>query len=118
LELVDRPNDLKFEMTARAVGRETVARYLNNGEFKSDEGRSVEGKDANRSWLRELTRWNYQKVVKFRGPEGKEEFERKAAEYAVCDRALCLLLEELLIAHLESTDFGTEGTRRTSTCYS
>jgi hypothetical protein len=36
IELVDGPYDIRFELTARAVGREWVEHYLANGEFKND----------------------------------------------------------------------------------
>jgi ribosomal protein L17 len=76
IELVDGPRDIRFEMAARAVGRETVSRYLKKGQYVS------EGDAGANSWLRDVTKWNMDKVLKYRGAEGRAEFEKKAAEWA------------------------------------
>jgi large subunit ribosomal protein L17 len=59
--LVDGPRDLRFEMTARATGRERAM-----------------GEE------RELTGRNRERVLKFRDEAGVAEFERKAEEFEVC----------------------------------
>jgi large subunit ribosomal protein L17 len=68
LELVDGPRDLKFAMTARAVGRETASSLA-----VDQPGRS----------LREQTKMAVEKVLKFRGEEGREAFERLSQKHAV-----------------------------------
>ena len=60
LSLVDGPRDLRFEMTARATGRERAM-----------------GEE------RELTGRNRERVLKFRDEAGVREFERKAEEFEV-----------------------------------
>lgn len=90
LELVDNPRDLKFEVTARAVGWELLASKLkttpprtliNNGVhdvenvIKQEQGLGM--KDSGD--LRPTTRWNLQKVLRFR-PEGALQTLGKKAE--------------------------------------
>lgn len=71
-------------MTARAVGRETVQRYLHRGEFRNGDGlKDVLEKEEGRSWLRERTKWSLEKVLKYRSPEAMEEFQAKAVDWAV-----------------------------------
>lgn len=83
LELVDGPRDLKFEMTARAVGKETLARYLHHGEFRNGDGlKDALEKEEGRNWLRERTKWNLEKVLKYRSPQALEEFQNKAVNWA------------------------------------
>jgi large subunit ribosomal protein L17 len=60
LSLVDGPRDIRFEMTARATGREKAL-----GE------------------TREMTERNRDKVLRYRGEEGRRAFEAKADEFAV-----------------------------------
>lgn len=74
LSLVDGPRDLKFEMAARAVGVESVRRGMRKGEQAL--GGAWEG-------LREFTARSADKVLKYRGAEGRETFEAKARAYAV-----------------------------------
>lgn len=94
LELVDNPRDLKFEMTARAVGWECLraSSRLQDVPLLKKNGIDVTEvvkretaleADAPRMVLRPLTRWNMQKILKFREPAGVAEFVRKANSYAV-----------------------------------
>ncbi|KAG8927298.1 hypothetical protein FRC02_008311 [Tulasnella sp. 418] len=82
LELVDNPRDIRFEMTARAVARETVQKWLSSkGEMAKDKsliGDAIEDKP----WIRDNTKDAYLSVVKFRGEEGRIQFEKKAIEWA------------------------------------
>ncbi|KAG8715671.1 hypothetical protein FRC11_001618 [Ceratobasidium sp. 423] len=67
LQLVDGPRDLKLQMAARAVGRETAS------SFAVDEpGRG----------LRERTKWAVDKALKFSGEDGKKRLEKIAQEHA------------------------------------
>jgi len=92
LELVDNPRDLRFEMTARAVGWELLRENLttqepvsliNHGidgaqdliENERQLGRREEGK------LREKTRWNLQKVLRYRDANAPLEITKKAGDY-------------------------------------
>jgi large subunit ribosomal protein L17 len=74
LSLVDGPKDLKFEMLARAVGKETVRASLHGVKVE------VEGDDW--AGLRERTKRGVEKVLKFGGPQRRTELEDKAKEFA------------------------------------
>ena len=65
MSLVDGPRDLKFEMTARAWGRERAM--------------DQEGE-------REMTSRNKEKVLRYRGEEGLKDFEERAERFAVSSR--------------------------------
>ncbi|KAL1753295.1 ribosomal protein L17 [Schizophyllum commune] len=94
LELVDNPRDLKYEMTARAIGFELVRTRLqrsNNLEHIVNEpAKGTEEmlqKEAQLEYgqsgkLRPKTRWNLQKALKFRGPEAVKDLSRKVAQYS------------------------------------
>ncbi|KAF8912742.1 ribosomal protein L17 [Gymnopilus junonius] len=93
LELVDNPRDLRWEMTSRAVGREIVKNNLRKDSFENilNEGGSgaLQVLQSERSMdvdekgiLRSKTRWNVQKVLRYRGEEALTELSHKAADYA------------------------------------
>ena len=96
IELVDNPRDLKYEMTARAIGFELVRTRLqrsNNLEHIVNEpAKGTEEmlqKEAQLEYgqsgkLRPKTRWNLQKALKFRGPEAVKDLSQKVAQYSVC----------------------------------
>ncbi len=86
VSLVDGPRDLKFEMVARTVGRETA--QLRAAEGKED---AVEGWEG----MNEVTRKSVEQVLKFRGEEGKKALEDRARDFAVSLAlfiGLCLLI--------------------------
>lgn len=96
LELVDNPRDLKFEMTARAVGWELLSKRIRNEtpealmqkrpenvKFVVLEER-LRGPD-DRGALRNRTRWNLQKVLRFRGDDAVKELQKKAVDHMVRD---------------------------------
>lgn len=68
LELVDGPRDLKFAMTARAVGRETASLFVS---------------EQSEHRLRGGTKQAVQQVLKYRDEQGKKAFEKLAQEHAV-----------------------------------
>ncbi|KAH9486856.1 50S ribosomal protein L17 [Psilocybe cubensis] len=93
LELVDNPRDLKWEMTSRAVGWELLKdklrtsspdQLLNEGGDKalqvlrSERNMSVEEKGV----LRSTTRWNVQKILRYRDQNAITELSKKASNYA------------------------------------
>lgn len=81
IELVDGPHDIKFELTARAVGREWVEHYLVNGEFK---GNTLDVADpSGRGILRPITELNFQKALRYRSEEDKHRFFLMASLWAV-----------------------------------
>ncbi|EJT99843.1 ribosomal protein L17 [Dacryopinax primogenitus] len=91
LELVDNPRDLRFAMTARAVGRETLGWRGLPGLDIAGEGQTREqevvarepdlaGKEVDRL-LREKTRLNRAKVLRYRGKQGREELNAAARGY-------------------------------------
>lgn len=95
LELVDNPRDLRFEMTARAVGWELLGKRLGPGGPKAlarsgitDLEQIVEkertlGPDQ-RGELRAKTRWNVQKLLRFRSADAAATLVAKAEDHAVC----------------------------------
>ena len=99
LELVDNPRDFKFEMTARAVGRElltdklrwnTPRGVLNNGvtgahASVSDE---LQLKVSDKGQLRSMTRRNLQKVLRYRGREALADISQKATAHIVSPRVV------------------------------
>lgn len=76
VSLVDGPRDVKFEMAARAVALETAAAARN-----FDGG--VDDLPQDDSLLRPRTAKAREKVLKFRGDEGKKEFEKLSKDYGV-----------------------------------
>lgn len=81
---MDGPRDLKFEMVARAVGKETLSLGLGSEEGlkrildspAETFGRPLDG-------LRERTKRGMEKVLKFRDEDGKRIFQEKAVRFAV-----------------------------------
>lgn len=95
LEFVDNPQDIKFEMTARAVGWELLAKQIKQDGPRQAMSGGVEGvRDLieqelrtgpkEKGELRERTRWNLQKVLKFRGEGAVAELQKKAEDHMVC----------------------------------
>ncbi|KAK7463667.1 54S ribosomal protein L8, mitochondrial [Stygiomarasmius scandens] len=94
LELVDNPRDLRFEITSRAVGWEllkekfktqkpvNVVRSGLQGTHKVVESeQKLEFGEAG-GLLRPKTRWNLQKVLRFRSPDASLQLSEKATKYA------------------------------------
>ncbi|KAG6845771.1 hypothetical protein H0H87_003825 [Tephrocybe sp. NHM501043] len=93
LELVDNPRDLRWEMTSRAIGWEMVKERLkkyrplaiiNKGPVGTHAVVEAEKNmkfDEPRGILRPKTRWNIQKVLRYRNEKASEELSGKAAEY-------------------------------------
>ncbi|KAG9007295.1 hypothetical protein FRB94_014510 [Tulasnella sp. JGI-2019a] len=82
LELCDNPRDIKFEIVARSVGRETVQRWLKTG----GKARADQPEESNslmdKPWIRETTKINYQQLMKFATDERKTAFESRAIHWA------------------------------------
>jgi hypothetical protein len=75
VELVDGPRDLRFEMVARAVGREVAqAGVAFEGEAGGEELEGV---------LRERTKLGLDKVLRYRGEAGRKNFMDKAKAWEV-----------------------------------
>ncbi|KAG6842585.1 hypothetical protein C0991_000111 [Blastosporella zonata] len=93
LELVDNPRDLRWEMTSRAVGWEMVKGRLKMHKPLAILNKGSEGTQAvietekNMKFdepggiLRPKTRWNLQKVLRYRDDKASAELSEKAAEY-------------------------------------
>ncbi|KAG6330095.1 hypothetical protein ID866_8996 [Astraeus odoratus] len=89
LELVDNPRDFKFEMTARAVGRDLLTDrlrwnsprgVLNQGVNAPDSiTREVKLGSHDKGELRPATRRNLQKILKYRGSSVLREIGKKAS---------------------------------------
>lgn len=82
LELCDNPRDIKFELTARAVGRQTVQRWLKTRGTAQADNSGEYGTLADRPWIRDITKVNYTQLMKFASDERKLEFENKAIDWA------------------------------------
>jgi large subunit ribosomal protein L17 len=89
LEMVDGPRDLRFEMTARAVGfemvREGAAVVKGAREVVEKERKVVDGPSRG-GLLRPKTRWYLQKVLRFRDGRGVSEMSQKVEDYVVRNR--------------------------------
>jgi large subunit ribosomal protein L17 len=94
LELVDNPRDLRWEMTSRAAGWELLRDKLKHqrpeGIINAGAEKAVEILRAERGRahgekgiLRPKTRWNLQKVLRYRNKDAVTDLGKKAAEYAV-----------------------------------
>lgn len=103
LELVDNPQDIKFEMTARAVGWDLLAKHIKQGGPHKAMADGVEGvRDVieqelktgpgEKGELRALTRWNLQKVLRFRGEDAITELQKRAQDHIVCFQHLTMRL--------------------------
>ena len=104
LELVDNPRDIRFEMTARSVGWELLGKKVGSSSV-GDGDRDVKGlinsgvrgvhdvvqeekekKIGCARWggeLRPKTRWNLQKVLRYRKVSAVKELGTKAEEHIV-----------------------------------
>lgn len=76
VSLVDGPRDIKFELTARAAARESAVLANYKGVDALPEGFDTSG-------LRERTAQAVDKVLKYRGEKGKQEFTKLAKEFSV-----------------------------------
>jgi ribosomal protein L17 len=102
LELVDGPKDLKFEMAARATGWDVLSGRLKTRSARSlvKEGVVVDsieetvereqtlgggggGGGGEESELRERTRWNLRKALRYRPAEDVKRFGEKVQEHMV-----------------------------------
>lgn len=94
LELVDNPRDLKFAMTARAVGWELLGKKVGKEGPKAAVASGVPDVEEvisrekalgpeGRGQLRPITRRNIQKVLKYRGSEGVEKMSELAEDHVV-----------------------------------
>ncbi|KAI0756621.1 mitochondrial ribosomal protein L17 [Daedaleopsis nitida] len=112
LELVDNPRDLRFAMTARAVGWELLGRKVGQDgpravvasgipEVGEVVAREKEVGPDERGQLRPITRTNLQKVLKFRGSEAMEEFSTLAEDHVDTLLAQPLAMKEIVAAKQE-----------------
>lgn len=114
LELVDNPRDFKFEMTARAVGRDLLTEKLRrntprtvlNSGVDATESITKEVKLAARDKgeLRPSTRINLQKVVKYRASSALKEIGNRASTWIETLLAIPLQQKRAQIATDASAD--------------
>lgn len=94
LELVDNPRDIKLEMTARAVGWELLKEKIQSKDVSELIRNGVDGVDAlvlkeldlkpkEAGQLRPNTRWNLQKVMKYRDSAALAHIVEKAEDHVV-----------------------------------
>jgi len=95
LELVDSPRDIRYEMTAMSVGWDVLSKRVGQTPGKdlvnqgvTDLGELVEkerkrGAKKSSETLRQRTRWNLKKVLRYRGEEGVQDLARKAENHIV-----------------------------------
>jgi large subunit ribosomal protein L17 len=107
LELIDNPRDLKFDVTARAVGWELLASNLKvkgpntlASEGVGDIQRTLQHEcklgPKDLGTLRPITRRNLQKVLKFRPKNTIQDLQKKAEDHIVCTFLLihsCILFD-------------------------
>ncbi|RPD64954.1 mitochondrial ribosomal protein L17 [Lentinus tigrinus ALCF2SS1-7] len=109
LELVDNPRDLRFAMTARAVGWELLGKKVGQQgpkavvasgipEVEDVIEREVETGLNERGQLRPITRRNLQKVLKYRGEEGVEKLTKLTEDHVDTLLAQPLALKEIVAA--------------------
>jgi len=107
LELVDNPRDIRLEVTARAVGWELLKERLQKGDVSEILQKGVDGAEelimneitlepTEVGLLRPATRWNLQKVLRFRGPSLIEDIARKAQDHIHLLLAKPVLMRTLL----------------------
>ena len=100
LELVDNPRDIKFEMTARAVGWELLGKKVNTASPQEALQSGVEDVEGivereralgpkDKGALREKTRWSLQKVLRFRGKDAVKTLREKAEDHIVRSMLSC-----------------------------
>ncbi|KAG8850572.1 hypothetical protein FRB96_009663 [Tulasnella sp. 330] len=82
LELCDNPRDIKFELVARSVGRETVQRWLKTGGNARADQPEASNSLMDKPWIRETTKVNYGQLMKFATDERKTAFESRAIHWA------------------------------------
>jgi ribosomal protein L17 len=115
LELVDNPRDLRMEITSRAVGWELLKENLKAQNPSAIIDRGVQGTqeliEKERSLapktpglLRERTRWNLQKVLKFRDPSAVADVGKKASSYIDLLVAKPLVMRALLDSEKEKRE--------------
>ena len=95
LELVDNPRDLRFEMTARSVGWEVLGKKIGEGGVKELVNKGVHdikdivekememGHVKKGGELRWRTRWNLQKVLRYKKDDATRELRNKAQDHIV-----------------------------------
>jgi large subunit ribosomal protein L17 len=107
LELVDNPRDIRLEITARAVGWELLKENLLSGDVSEilekgvggaqeliEEELEIDRKEVGR--LRSATRWNLQKILRYRNPSLIVDIGKKAQDHAVCSLLACFCLPTLM----------------------
>ncbi|KAI0361201.1 mitochondrial ribosomal protein L17 [Trametes cingulata] len=115
LELVDNPRDLRFQMTARAVGWELLSKRVGQEDPQSlvatgvPDIQDVIAKEKTvsleeRGALRTFTRRNLQKVLRFRSPEAVEEMSKIAEDHVDTLLAQPLALKEIASAKQEKKE--------------
>lgn len=94
LELVDNPKDLRWEITARAIGREVlqdklrVEKPLNLIKTGVHSTQTIIESEKNvefgqKGLLRPKTRWNMQKMLRFRDKDAVLKLTRNVGNYIV-----------------------------------
>jgi len=93
LELVDNPRDIRYQMTAMSVGWDVLGKHVGRtpGKDLINEGvtdleelvkrEQRRGAEKESKVLRQRTRWNLKKVLRYRGEEGVQDLARKAESH-------------------------------------
>jgi hypothetical protein len=96
LELVDNPRDIRYEMTAMSVGWDILGKRVGLTPGKDLVNRGVSdvqdiinmerklGPKEEEGVLRQKTRWNLEKVLRYRAKEGVKDLVHKAESHIVC----------------------------------
>jgi large subunit ribosomal protein L17 len=112
LELIDNPRDIRYEMTARSVGWDVLGKRVGETPGKDLINKGITGleKLVEREWkgeaeensgvLRQRTRRNLMKVLRYRGEEGVQDLARKAESHIV---------GEILPGHISECSYHPSG---------
>jgi len=124
LELVDNPRDIRLEVTARAVGWELLKHRLQTGDVSEILEKGVGGahelierelalEPQEIGQLRPATRWNLQKVLKYRDPRFILAIGRRAQDHINLLLAKPVMMRTLL-DNLETEAISKSKTKSTS----
>ena len=120
LELVDNPRDIKFEMTARTIGWELLSKEIRKSTPEKLAESGIQGvqrvilreqklEPKKQGVLKEKTRWNLQKVLRYRPTSAIFDLREKAEDHAVRIFVCIYLISHLLLGYSSRSTDGPQG---------
>jgi hypothetical protein len=107
LELVDNPRDIRYEMTAMSVGWDILSKRVGRTPGKNLVNEGVSGVEEivekgrehghNEVVLRERTRWNLEKVLRYKDEQGVKDLVHKAESHIVREFPQLQMFESLTV---------------------